>query len=299
MSNTEKTVIILAGPTASGKTILAIELAKHFQTEIISADSRQCYKELNIGVARPDENELASVRHYFIATHSIHQQVNASIFESYALQVTDQLFQDHDTIIMAGGTGLYLKAFCEGLDHIPEVSGSVRAEVLGEYNEKGITWLNNEMSRLDPNYMKSGEVLNPQRLMRALEVMRSTGQSILSFRTGIKKQRPFKIIKFVLEIPRQELYHRIDHRVDQMIERGLIDEARSLYPFQQLNALQTVGYKELFDYFNREISRADSIHLIKQNTRHYAKRQLTWFRKDKSYNSIPPSIAHILATLRS
>ena len=279
----EKTIIIIAGPTAVGKTSAAIELALKYKTEIISADSRQCYQELNIGVARPSEIELKQVSHHFIASHSIHQKITAAYFENYALQKASALFQNHDTIIMVGGTGLYLQAFCEGMDEIPEVPEETRNEIIYQYQQKGMEWLQEEVKKLDPVFFASGENQNPHRLMRALEVFKTTGQSILSFRKKKKQHRNFRIFKYALELPREKLYENINNRVDRMIELGLEDEVRALLPYQHLNALQTVGYKELFDFFNGMISREEAIDQIKKNTRHYAKRQMTWFRKDREY----------------
>jgi tRNA dimethylallyltransferase len=283
-----KTVIILAGPTGVGKTAMAIRLARHFNTEIISADSRQCYKELDVGVARPSSEELALVKHHFIASHSIHEKINAAAFEQYALKKTKRLFHDHDVVIMVGGTGLYLKAFSEGLDDMPDVPENIRNEIHTAYQLYGLAWLQQQVARSDPDFYEIAEQQNPHRLMRALEVVKATGRSVLSFRSGIKVGRDFRIIKGALELPRAELYQRINHRVDEMIERGLVEETRSLIPYQHLNALQTVGYKELFAYFAGECSLSDAVGMIKQNTRHYAKRQMTWFRKDKTYQWFSP-----------
>ena len=278
-----KSVIIIAGPTAVGKTAIAIEIAKHFGTEIISADSRQCYKELNIGVARPTQEELAAVPHHFIASHSIHETVNAGIFEQYALDKLQEIFQHNNIAIMVGGTGLYIKAFCEGIDEMPEVTELVRKEITSAYEQYGLSWLQDQIKILDPEFYVVGEMQNPQRLMRALEVFKATGKSILHFRRGQKAERDFKIVKIALDLPKEILHRNINNRVDNMMEHGLLDEARLLIPYQHLNALQTVGYKELFDHFNGKISLPDTIDEIKKNTRRYAKRQLTWFKKDKEY----------------
>jgi len=283
----DKTVIIICGPTAVGKTSVAISLAKHFQTEIISADSRQCFKELNIGVARPSVEELNEVAHHFIASHSINENINAAFFEKFALQKVNELFQKHDVVIMVGGTGLYIKAFCEGLDEIPEVDESVRKRIISDYELKGLEWLQNEIEKKDPRYFAEGEIQNPQRMMRALEVMESTGRSILDFRKRIKTKRDFKIIKTGLELAKEELHENINSRVDKMIGQGLIDEVRTLLSFRHLNALQTVGYSEIFDHLDGNISLEAAIEEIKKNTRQYAKRQLTWFRKDKEIKWFP------------
>ena len=288
MTNPNKTVIIIAGPTAVGKTIVAIQIAKHFQTEIISADSRQCFKELNIGVARPSVEELQQAPHHFIASHSIHDEVTAIVFEQYAMQKTNVLFQKHDVVVMVGGTGLYIKAFCEGLDLIPEIDAAIRQQVIQSYEEKGLPWLQQQLQEKDPLYSKEGEMQNPQRMMRALEVIESTGQSILSFRKEEKARRDFKIIKIGIELPKVELHRNINARVDKMIAEGLVEEVKQLSQYRKLNALQTVGYKEIFDYLDEKISFEKAIELIKTATRQYAKRQLTWFRKDASFRWFSP-----------
>lgn len=277
----DKTVLIIVGPTAVGKTAMAIELAKHFHTEIISADSRQCFKELNIGVARPSDIELNEVKHYFIASHSIHDEVNAAVYEKYALEKANEIFKNHDVAVMVGGTGLYIKAFCEGLHDIPVVDPEVRKKIIQFYEEKGLEWLHQEIKEKDPEYFLKGEIKNPQRLMRALEVMESTGKSILFFRKGEPVKRDFKIVKIGLELPKTELYRNINSRVDAMMKNGLLEEVNQLLPFKDLNALQTVGYSELFDYLNKKIPLEQASEQIKQSTRQYAKRQLTWFKKDK------------------
>lgn len=272
-------MILVAGPTAVGKTRKAIELALQYKTEIISADSRQCYREMNIGVARPNPEELAAVPHHFIASHSIHDNLNAAWYEKFALDKVNELFTRHTVVVMVGGTGLYIKAFMEGLDEIPETDPVIRASVIRDYEEKGLHWLQEEVKQNDPVFFTQGENQNPHRLMRALEVVRSTGKSILSFRKGEKAQRPFDIKMLVMDLPRPQLYERIDQRVDEMVNAGLEEEARGLYAFRHLSALQTVGYQEWFDYFDGNTSREEAITLIKQHTRNYAKRQGTWFRK--------------------
>jgi tRNA dimethylallyltransferase len=289
MAAKNKTVIIVAGPTAVGKTAVAIQIAQYFKTEIISADSRQCYKEMNIGVARPSEEELQEVNHYFVASHSIHQKVNAVTFEQYALQKANELFEHHDVIVMAGGTGLYIKAFCEGMDEIPEVPEPIRNEINRDYQLNGLDWLQKQVQQLDPVFFQEGEIQNPQRLMRALEVFKATGRSITVFRKGEKAQRNFNIIKTGLELPKEKLHHNISARVNKMMEHGLMEEVSSLIPYQNLNALQTVGYKELFEFLNGKTSLPVAVEAIKKNTRHYAKRQMTWFRKDKEYFWFEPN----------
>ena len=278
-----KSAIIIAGPTAAGKTSAAITLAKHFHTEIISADSRQCFKELKIGVARPCETELNEVKHHFISSHSIKDEITAAGFEQLALQKATVVFNSHDKVIMVGGTGLYIKAFCEGLDEIPPTGAGIREKILKNYQENGMSWLLEEIKKRDAAFFEEREIKNPQRIMRALEVKESTGISILKFRKGKKAERDFNIIKIGLELPRLELCNRINERVDKMMEAGLMDEVKSLLPFKHLSALQTVGYKEVFEYLQGDITLAEAIEKIKKNTRHYAKRQMTWFKKDKEF----------------
>ncbi len=275
----KKTCLIISGPTAIGKTSYAIELALKHNTQIISADSRQCFKELDIGVARPSKEQLQKVPHYFIDTHSIHEEMNVKIFEEYALKAAQEIFKNNDVAIIVGGTGLYIKAFAEGLDDIPEVSETIHQKLNDQYALSGIEWLRNEIRLNDPLFFAKGEMQNPQRMLRALEVKLSTGNSILEFQSGKKTKRHFEIRNINLEIPREQLYKNINHRVDEMMDAGLLKEAESLFPFKDLNALQTVGYKELFDYFEGKYSLGKAIEEIKKNTRHYAKRQMTWFNK--------------------
>ncbi len=277
-----KTCIVIVGPTAVGKTNLSLELARQFSTSIISADSRQCFKELNIGVAKPSPAELAEVKHYFINSHSISEEVNAALFEKLSLEWCDQIFKHNNIAIMVGGTGLYVKAFTEGLDEVPPSSPHIRNEIISGYDAKGIEWLQQQIEQFDPTYFGTGELQNPQRMMRALEVMHVTGRSILSYQSNKKRQRPFNILKIGLDIPRPVLYQRINSRVDEMLASGLVEEARSLLQYRHFNALQTVGYRELFEQSDGKFSMEKCIELIKQNTRHYAKRQLTWFRKDET-----------------
>jgi tRNA dimethylallyltransferase len=274
------TVYIIIGPTAVGKTSFAIALAQHFKTEIISADARQCYAELNIGVARPSLEELSKVPHHFIASHSVNEAVNAQVFENYALAKTEEIFKTHQSVVMVGGTGLYIKAFCEGLDMIPDIDPDIRAHIIEQYEKLGLRWLQKEVSVKDPLYWAKGEQQNPQRLMRALEVMLGTGASIVSFQIKNKITRPFNIVKVGLELPREQLYERINQRVISMVENGLEQEVRELLAQFHLNALQTVGYSEWLPYFESSLPKEKVIENIQQNTRHYAKRQMTWFKKD-------------------
>ena len=283
-----KTVVIITGPTAVGKTAVAIDVAKHFQTEIISADSRQCFKEMNIGVARPSMEELQQLPHHFIASHSIQDEVTAATFEQYALKKTEELFQQHDVVVMTGGTGLYIKAFCEGLDEIPEVPPQIRSRIITKYELEGLGWLQKEIREKDPEFYKKGEIENPQRMMRALEVLEATGHSILHFRKGKKAGRDFAIIKAGLELPREELQQRINNRVDKMMADGLLDEVKKLLPYKHLNALQTVGYTELFEFLENKKKLTKAVEEIKIHTRQYAKRQMTWFKKDKEIEWVKP-----------
>ncbi len=290
-----KTCIVILGPTAVGKTLLAVSLAKHFNTQIISADSRQCYRELNIGVAKPSSNVLDQVKHYFIDSHSIHEHVNVKIFETYALKAADAIFLKHDTAIMVGGTGLYIKAFCDGIDEIPVIDSDIKRNIILNFQTSGIGWLQNEIGKKDPLYFKKGEMQNPQRLMRALEVKLSTGKSIIEFQTQQKKKRNFNITKIGLELPKEQLHQNINNRVEEMIRNGSLEEVESLHPYKHLSALQTVGYRELFDYLDLKISLNEAIEKIKVNTRQYAKRQMTWFKKDKEVRWISAinSIAYL------
>lgn len=288
----EKQCIIVAGPTAIGKTAEAIRLAKLYNTSIISADSRQCYRELRIGVARPTEDELKEVKHYFIANHSITENVSAATFAKEASAYLDEIFEDHDVAIVCGGTGLYIKALVEGLDDIPTIPDEIRVEAIRLYKEKGIDALRNKLLELDPSFAGRGDIDNPQRMMRALEVVVSSGRSIFDFyrsvdssQLTVNSQRStvnHQQISFtynILALPREVLYERINKRVDKMIEEGLEDEVRSLIAHKDLPALQTVGYKEFFDYFDGKCTREEAIEKIKQHTRNYAKRQITWFKR--------------------
>ena len=277
---TKPTIFIIAGPTAVGKTAIAIALAKHFQTDIISADSRQCYSEMSIGVARPSQEELTEIKHYFIATHRITEELNAGSFEKYALKSANEIFQKNNVAIMVGGSGLYIKAFCEGIDPMPNVPEGIRKQIIESYSHKGLIWLQKELQQKDPGFWEVAEQQNPQRLMRALEVWNATGHSIMAYRTKKKVVRPFRVIKIGLELPKEQLIQNIHKRVDQMIEDGLLEEVKGLLPFKNNNALQTVGYRELFDYLDGKLSLEQAIIDVKTNTRRYAKRQLTWFKKD-------------------
>lgn len=288
MSSKQKKVIIIAGPTGVGKTEVAIHVAKHFKTEIISADSRQCYNELNIGVARPSPEQLEEVKHHFIASHLIKEIITVATFEKYALEKAGDIFRHNDVAVVVGGTGLYIKVFCEGIDEIPDIPEEIRNNIVVNYYEYGLNWLQQQVQQYDPLFLVEGEVKNPQRLMRALEVVRSTGKSIMEFRKGAKAIRNFDVVKIALQVPKNQLHQNINERVDKMIKNGLLEEVRSLIPCRHLNALQTVGYNELFDYFDEKNTLDEAIELIKKNTRQYAKRQMTWFRKDKNFKWFEP-----------
>lgn len=287
----KNTCIIIAGPTASGKTALAIQLAHYFHTDIISADSRQCFREMTIGVAKPSPAELQAVKHYFINSHSIREEVNAAVFEEYALQSAAGIFSRQPVAIMAGGTGLYIKAFCEGLDEMPPVAPAIRARLNEQYAQQGLAWLQQQVAEKDPLYYATGEIQNPQRLIRALEVKLATGRSIREFQQGKKKERDFRIIRIGIDLPKEQLHARINRRVEQMVEQGLLEEVRGLLPDRALSALHTVGYTELFDYLDGKITLEEAVSAIQQNTRQYAKRQLTWFRRDPAIRWFTPEAA--------
>lgn len=276
----KNTVVVLAGPTAVGKTAMAIRLAERLGTEIISADSRQCYRELTIGTAKPDSAELQAVPHYFINSHSITEEVNAAMYEQLALGYADEIFSRQPFAIVTGGTGLYIRAFLEGMDQMPAIPEEVRQSLRDEYEQKGLPWLQETLQRKDPGFYANAEIHNPHRLLRALEVLVATGQSIAAFRSGRQQQRDFKVIKIGLQLPKELLHQNIHLRVDRMMAAGLVDEVRSVEAFRSHNALQTVGYSEIFDHFDGKITLPEAIDGIKTHTRQYAKRQLTWFRRD-------------------
>lgn len=281
-------IIQIAGPTAAGKTALAIELAKWLGTEIVSFDSRQCYQELSIGVARPSDTELAAVKHHFIASHSIHQPLDAHTFAQQAHSVVKDLLQRFPVVVMVGGTGLYWKAFHEGLDKIPAVDASIRNALIEQYQQLGLSWLQSELIRVDPLFAATGEMKNPQRMMRALEVFRATGASILSFRKKEIVQPYYSLCSLGLTRSRDTLVELIDHRVENMFSQGLLEEVRSLEQHASLTPLQTVGYTELFSHLQGACTLEQAKEQIKINTRQYAKRQLTWFRKQEAIEWFEP-----------
>jgi len=284
------TLIVIAGPTASGKTAEAIKLAKQLKTVIVSADSRQLYKEMSIGTAVPSPKELREVKHYFIQNISILSNYDVADYERDALKLLNLLFKEHDQVVMVGGSGLYIDAVCKGIDPMPDISKATRQRVSRMWEEEGLEALQSEVQRLDPEYWAVVDQRNPRRLQRALEVCYQTGQTFTSFRTQQPAKRDFNIVKYALFREKQELYNRINERVEVMLAQGLVDEARNLVPYRRRNALNTVGYKELFDYFDGKCNLNEAIEQIKLNTRHYAKRQMTWLRKDQEYNWINPSM---------
>ena len=271
---------MVVGPTAIGKTALAIDLATHFKTEIISADSRQFFKEMRIGTAKPSTEELAAATHHFIDSHSISTLFSTGDFEVEALQLMDLLFKKLDTLIMVGGSGLYIDAICKGLDELPEIDLEIREQLNEQLATEGIEKIRMRLQELDPAYFLKVDQSNPQRMIRGLEVVLSSGKKLSSFLTSNKKNRPFNIIKIGLNTDRAVLYERINQRVDVMMEAGLLAEVQSLAPFRKYNALNTVGYSELFDYLDGKTDLESAVAMIKQNTRRFAKRQLTWFRRD-------------------
>ena len=294
-----KTCIVIVGPTAVGKTALAVQVALQFKTEIISGDSRQCFKELNIGVAKPSASELQQVKHHFISHHSINDEMNAAIYEQYALGKINEIFKQNNVAVLVGGTGLYVKTFCNGIDEVPVVNEKVRAKINVDYNWEGLKWLQKQVEKEDPLYYAKGEIQNPHRLMRALEIKLSTGKSIIEFQTQQKKQRDFNIIKIGLELPKDQLYENINSRVDAMMKAGLLQEVETLVPYKKLNALQTVGYRELFGHLADDLLLKDAVEIIKINTRQYAKRQMTWFKKDEEVLWCEPDFNTIMKKIKN
>jgi len=282
--NTTKKLFIILGPTASGKTALSIELAKKLNTEIISCDSRQFYKELKIGSAPPSKEQLQKIKHHFIQHLSIKENYNIGRFEEDSIKKISSRFKIYDNLILVGGSGLYIDAVCNGLDNIPQTPQEIRDRINNEFSEKGINWLQEKVKKIDLDFYQKSDISNPQRLKRCLEVYQNTGEKISSFYKKEKRKRDFKIIKIGISIEREKLYNRINQRVDQMIKNGLIDEAKKLFQYQKLNALNTVGYKELFDFFDNKIDIETAIEDIKKNSRRLSKRQMTWFKRDKQIN---------------
>lgn len=289
MNLNSKKVIFIIGPTAIGKTKLSIDLAKIFSCEIISCDSRQFYKELKIGSAPPDKLELTKIKHHFIQNLSVEEDYSAGQFEIDAMERIKKIHKKNNLVLMVGGSGLYIDAICKGLDKIPKISKKFRKEINEEYKNKGLIWLQEKVKKIDPEFYVNNDCNNPQRLLRTLELFTQTGKNLSSFQTKKTKKRPFKIIKIGLNTKREILYNRINKRVDNMIDKGLLKEVNSLINFQHKNALQTVGYKEIFKFLDKKCSFEEAIDAIKQNTRRFAKRQLTWFRKDKEIKWFEPN----------
>ncbi len=280
----------MAGPTASGKTALAIELAQYYKSEILSADSRQFFREMNIGTAKPTADELAAAPHHFINSLSIQEEYTIGDFERDALAWLDRYYEKNDIAILAGGSGMYIKALCEGLDDFPKVDKEIRIELKALLDKEGLAVLQAELEASDPNYYQEADIQNPQRVIRALEICRGTGKPFSSFRDQKNTtQRSFEVIKLGINWERPILYDRINLRVDLMMKEGLLEEARQLYSFRNLNALQTVGYQEFFAHFEEEHSLEKAIELVKRNSRRYAKRQMTWFRKETTMHWITPN----------
>ena len=275
-----KTLIVITGPTAVGKTALCLDIAQHFGIPIINADSRQIYKELKIGTASPTSEQLQLVPHYFVGSLSLTDYYSASLFEQQVLEILSRQFREHDFALMAGGSMMYIDAVCDGIDDIPTVDDVTRETLKQRLKEEGLEALVEQLKELDPEYYEIVDRQNPRRVVHGLEICLMTGKTYTSFRKREKKERPFRIVKIGLNRPREELYDRINQRVDQMMQQGLLDEAKALYPMRQMNALNTVGYKELFDYLDGRWPLEEAVERIKGNTRRYARKQLTWYKKD-------------------
>ncbi|EAY29145.1 tRNA (adenosine(37)-N6)-dimethylallyltransferase MiaA [Microscilla marina] len=288
MTNLNKYLLVVVGPTAVGKTTLCIRLAQHFDTEIVSADSRQFYREMAIGTAKPTSEELAQAPHHLIDSQSIMDDYNVGDYEKDALVCLEDIFARKQVAILTGGSGLYIQAVCDGIDEMPEVAPEIRAQLMGRLQQEGLEPLLQQLEQLDPVYYQQVDQANPHRVVRALEVCLSTGQPYSSFRKKNKVQRPFNILKIGLERDREELYERINLRMDLMLEQGLLEEVKALYPYKNHNALQTVGYKEIFDYMDNKHDWDEAVRLLKRNSRRYAKRQMTWFRRDEEIHWFSP-----------
>ena len=286
MASSDNTLVVITGPTAVGKTALTIELARHYHTPVINADSRQIYRELRIGTAAPSEEQLQQAKHYFVGNKSIHDYYNASMYEQDVLEVLKK--EPSDTNILSGGSMMYIDAVCNGIDDIPTVREDIREEMKRRYEEEGLEALCEDLRRLDPEHYAIVDRQNYRRVIHALEICYQTGRTYTSFRTQSKKERPFRIVKIGLNRDRDELYNRINARVDAMMEQGLLHEAESLYDQRQLNALNTVGYKEMFDYMDGRWSLDEAVERMKGNTRRYARKQLTWFKRDEEVRWFHP-----------
>lgn len=292
------TLLIIAGPTAVGKTCVAFDIAKYYNTSIISADSRQFYSEIPIGTAAPSAELLSEVKHHFVGQLKLSDYYNVSIYEKQVLNLLDELFQNNKVVVLTGGSGLYIKAVCEGIDDLPDADESIRNSLQEEYEHEGIGALRSKLLKLDPDYAMQVDMANHKRILRALEVIIQTGTPYSKLRKNDPVLRNFNIIKIALNLPRAILHERINSRVDQMISEGLINEAQSNYPNRNLNALNTVGYKELFEYFDGNISLEQAIEKIKTNTRRYARRQITWFKKDSEMHWFEPDTENIIDWLK-
>ena len=290
-----KYLIVIGGPTASGKTALSLKLANHFKTEILSADSRQFFKEMDIGTAKPTIEELATAPHHFINSRSIFEDYSVGDFERDALAFLDNFYKKNDVAILVGGSGLYIRALCEGLDKFPETPEATKQAVIQDFEEKGIEFLQEELKIADPVYYQEVDLQNPHRVIRAVSVCRASGQPFSSFRKKDTDRRPFTPIYILTEMDRAKLYHKINHRVHVMVKNGLIEEPKHLYPHKALTSLQTVGYQEFFDFFDEKLSQAEAIELVKRNSRRYAKRQMTWYRKEAHWQAFSPEkVAEII-----
>ena len=283
-----KRLLVVVGPTGSGKTDLSVRLALHYGAPILSTDSRQVYWGMPIGTAQPSVDQLQAVEHHFIASHDLTDNLNCGEYEVQALARLEELFADHDWVVAVGGSGLYVRALCEGMDDLPQADEPLRRELERRLAEEGLGALAEELRELDPEYCRTADLNNPARVMRALEVCLQTHMPYSRQRTGERRPRPFEIVKIGIDLPRDVLYDRINRRVDRMLADGLEAEARALYPYRELNALKTVGYREFFDYFDGRIGYDEAVELIKRNSRRYAKRQLTWFRRDSEIRWFAP-----------
>jgi tRNA dimethylallyltransferase len=295
-----KYLLVILGPTAVGKTAVAVSLATYYQTEILSADSRQFYKEMRIGTAVPSEKEISAVPHHFIHSLSLTQDYNAGKYELNAIELLEKLYKKYDLIIMAGGSGLYINAVCHGIDNLPTIDPEIRKNFNEIYTQEGIEGLRIRLKKIDPTYYNKVDLKNHKRILKGLEVHAMTGKPYSAFLTQPQKDRDFHILKIGLTLPREELYQRINQRVDTMMESGLLDEAKRLLEYRSCNALNTVGYKELFAYLDNTLSYDKAIELIKKNTRNFARRQFTWFNKDKEIEWFhPDNIAQIRSYIKN
>ena len=287
--STKRQLIVVVGPTASGKTDLSIALARHYNAPIISTDSRQVYKGLPIGTAYPSDEQLQAVEHHFIAELELTEEFNCGEYEQRALERLETLFETYDTVVAVGGSGLYVRALCDGMDNLPQADAQLRESLMSRLLSDGVEPLAEQLKQLDPEYYEVVDRQNPARVMRALEVCITSGCKYSELRKGERKERDFKIVKVGVTMPREQLYDRVNRRVDLMIDAGLEAEARAVLPYRHCNSLKTVGYSEMFDYFDGEITLEQAVELIKRNTRHYAKRQLTWFRRDADVEWFNPT----------